>query len=168
MPLLSDATKLFVGTTPITKVYAGTKSVWPVLNPEVEQYASGAAWGPDRLYWLAVLQTDIPADCAIANSQYSYRTKGAAIGDNWSTWYSWAQQSYIQWSTGYISNDSGGCELYLSSPQPISLAIEFRRIVNGTTYTKLLDHGEIKDKSSLPIYDPQPTLRVRICAYRPN
>ena len=165
MPVLKDMTKLYVGTSPVKKVYAGVSLVWEGVR--VKQYASGSPWGADRFLWMVVIQSDMtPANCSTAGQQYAYRLKGASLGDNFSKWFQWNEAGYGFTQSGIVSGTSSNqCELYLGwQNNPAGLAFEFRRVVNGTTYTHFIDYGEVEDRNTLPIYNPQPATRVTVCA----
>lgn len=168
MPALNDMIKIYAGSKPVTKVYAGKQLVWNgAAIRNITQWGSSPVWGgaPDNSYWIAKFESDVVPSCAVASSQYSYSVKGGGLGDKWCNWLAWNQGYFGGWSQGVINtgNDPEPTSLYLLAPSMTGLAVRFRRILNGVTYIGTLDYADIIPKAQLPVLNPDPST-IQVCA----
>ena len=110
MPLISDATKLFVGTTPITKVYAGTSQVWNKDSDfEVVQYIDkrGVISAGFDAWCISWSYNFDPFTCEEAGKLFSVRFEMAPIGSgNWSQWYKFNESAYLDNQTWLYKADN--------------------------------------------------------------
>ena len=92
MPLLSDAKTCYVGTTPITKIYAGSQLVWGSLELRVVNFSV-----PGVATYLGVEFTEREEciDCAAMTATYQFRYYALGV------WISW------QPFTGYRIDNNG-------------------------------------------------------------
>ena len=95
MPVLSDATTCYVGTQPITKIYAGTQRVWGALGLRILQINVGGIGGPYLSAEFA--EREDCADCASMKATYQVRWQISGI---WTAWTPF---------TGYVSSQQKGC-----------------------------------------------------------
>jgi hypothetical protein len=107
MPLLNDAKACYVGTQPITKIYAGTDLVWPKGPPppfrDVQLYIGNTladSGTPSAtgfyLSWKAGVR---PADCTAARLyEYRYTQIEDAYPDNqWKPYLKFGYQNCLCW-----------------------------------------------------------------------
>ena len=98
MPVLNDMTKLFVGASPLEKVYAGTNLVWQKDRDfEVVQYIDKrgvVAVGVDA-WCISWSYNYDPFTCEEAGNLFSVRFELFPFGSgNWSQWYRFNESSF--------------------------------------------------------------------------
>ena len=89
MPLLSDAKTCYVGTQPITKIFAGTQLVWGELPLRIVTF--GVKGGVTGYLGAEFSERENCADCSALRSTYQYRWK---VQNNWTAW-----QQFSGWTT---------------------------------------------------------------------
>lgn len=95
MPLLSDSKTCYVGTTPITKIYAGTQFVWGALHLRlVIASISGLA-----SFVAEFADNEDCDDCESLRSVYQYRYEQAP-----GVWTAW--QPFSGWTVGADDADA--------------------------------------------------------------
>ena len=84
MPLISDATGIFVGTNRVNKVYAGSQQVWPNTSGffPFERRIYGVVDGNNDYCWIGINTSS--TNCALIASICTYRLTGRAFGTGWS------------------------------------------------------------------------------------
>ena len=104
MPLLNDAKTCFVGTTPITKIYAGSQLVWGALQLRMVNFVVPGV--PGTFLGAEFAEREGCVDCAEMKATYQYRFY--ALGG----WIAW--QQFSGWRTNtdglmaYVSLGSSG------------------------------------------------------------
>ena len=92
MPLLSDAKTCYVGTTPIKKIYAGSRLVWGALNLRMVICAiPGNSSGTITRLCAEFTELEDCDDCATLRSTYEYRFYALS---GWTAW-----QGFSGWRT---------------------------------------------------------------------
>jgi len=89
MPLLSDSKTCYVGTTPITKIYAGAQLVWGALQLRL---GIASISGGTRIVAEFAENEDCD-DCAALRSVYQWRYEQSP--GVWTTW-----QPFTGWTVG--------------------------------------------------------------------
>ena len=89
MPLLSDAKNCYVGTQPITKIYAGTQLVWG--SSQIRMVDFRVPGRPSAVFGAEFSEREECVDCAEMKATYQYRW--FALGA-WTTW-----QPFLGWTT---------------------------------------------------------------------
>ena len=132
MPVIKDMTKIYVGTTPIQKVYAGTSRVWPGTTPVGKVTAART---DESNTYLIIIQSDLePFDCETAGSQYAYRLFQPPYG--WSAYAAW--DGSIEMGT-YSGINTTEKKLIL---KPLGLSTdkyEVRRLYDGAWYSVVIE-----------------------------
>ena len=95
MPLLDDAKTCYVGTTPITKIYAGSQLVWDALQLRL---VIASISGGSRIVAEFAENEDCD-DCASLRSVYQYRYEQAPGA--WTAW-----QPFNGWTVGTDDADA--------------------------------------------------------------
>ena len=127
MPLLNDAKTCYVGTQPITKIYAGQQLVWGKVQMRVVQVLFTGE--PTRNFVVEFSENENCADCAQMKSVYQWRYQQSGI---WTSW-----QQFDGWRA-----DVGGLKgyQYLSASTDTRLHNSlFELRINGTTEQITLD-----------------------------
>ena len=92
MPLLNDAKTCYVGTTPITKIYAGTQLVWGALELRAVNFSVP---GLGAYLGVEFAEREECVDCAAMTATYQFRYYSLGA---WTPW---------QPFTGYRINNNG-------------------------------------------------------------
>ena len=102
MPLLNDAKTCYVGTTPITNIYAGTQLVWGSLELRTVNFSVS---GGGTYLGIEFAEREECVDCAAMIATYQYRYESSGV------WIPW------QPFTGYRI-DNNGFTAYISLGSP--------------------------------------------------
>ena len=81
MPLLNDAKTCYVGTQPITKIYAGTQMVWGSLQLRIVKFSVPGL--PGLFLGAEFVDQEECADCAEMKTTYQYRWYALS---GWTSW----------------------------------------------------------------------------------
>ena len=120
MPLLSDAKTCYVGTQPITKIYAGTQFVWGAL--QLRMVAFRVLGFPGNRLGAEFLEREECVDCASLKSTYQWRLYA---NGGWIPW-----EPFSGWTT-----DTNGTTAYIYVGGPTDNRFDnglFELRTNGT------------------------------------
>ena len=151
MPVLKDMTKLYVGASPLEKVYAGTDLVWQKDRDfEVVQYIDKrgvVAAGYDAWCFSWSYNFD-PFTCEEAGKLFSIRFERVPFGTgNWSQWYKFTESAFPDHQAWLYKADD---RLVWCNTQTNSLNFEFgqkwqvRLIQDGKTVTQEFEKTDIR------------------------
>lgn len=103
MPLLSDAKTCYVGTTPITNIYAGTQLVWGALQLRMVNFVVPGQ--PGTFFGAEFAEREECVDCAEMKATYDYRWYALS---GWTAW-----QQFSGWRT---NTDGLKAYVYVGTP----------------------------------------------------
>ncbi|MGI9448092.1 MAG: hypothetical protein ACR2NI_10605 [Pirellulales bacterium] len=138
MPVLKDMTNLFVGATPVEKVYAGTNLVWQRDRDfEVEQYidkrSASDAWCMSWSYYCD------PFTCEEAGNLFSIRWEVFPLGTgNWTPWFRFDEKAFAYNQTWLYKEDDRFIWCDIGSPlsNGVGGKWQVRLVQDGETITK--------------------------------
>lgn len=151
MPVLKDMTKLYVGTSPIEKVYAGTSLVWNTDSDfEVVQYIDkrGVISAGFDAWCISWSYNFDPFTCEEAGNLFSVRFELIPFGSgNWSQWYKFNESAFLDNQTWLYKADD---RLVWCNVQTNSLDVDIgqkwqiRLVQGGKTVTQEIIKTDIR------------------------